>query len=99
MPGQPVAEGRQRLGSPVQQHDPDRRGVDAAKVASQAPCRQLSDLPGELDPGRAGADDNDRQPELSVTRGRRALGELEGAVDPPAKLEAGRRSSPVSGSR
>ena len=38
------------------------RGSIAAEVAAQRVARELGDLPGHLDAGRAGADDDERQP-------------------------------------
>ena len=52
--------------------------------------RQLGDLPGHLDPGRAGADhDEGEQPVdlVGVAGDRRKLGPLERAEDPPTQLQ------------
>ena len=74
----------------VEQHDPRARRVDAAEVVSQGAVRELGDLPGHLDPGRARADDDEgEQPVdlVGVAGDRGNLGQLERAEDPPAQLQ------------
>jgi hypothetical protein len=84
----------QRLGERVQarrvrveQHDSRLRGIDPAEVALQRAARELHDPARELDPGGAGADDHERQPDRPQARIRLALGHLEVAEDPAAQLE------------
>ena len=43
-------------------------GIEGAELAAQASRRQLADLPRDLDAGRAGADDHDREPLLLLGR-------------------------------
>ena len=85
--GEPVAEGGQRLVAAVERAHPHRRRVDRAELAAQAAHGQLADLAGELDAGRAGADDDDRQPLPPLRRVGRALRHLERAEDAAPQLE------------
>ena len=45
------------------------------------------DLPGELDPGRAGADQGEGEPRPALLAGGQRLGHLERAKDPPADAQ------------
>ena len=59
-----------------------------AEVAAQGAVRELGDLAGHLDAGRAGADDDEGQQPVDVSAcvvGQ--LGQLEGAEDAAAQLE------------
>ena len=85
-PREVVAEGGQRLLAAVDQDDPDRRRVDAAEVLGQAPVRQLADLPGQLDAGRPGSDDDEGHPEPLQRAIAQRLGDLESAVDAAPQL-------------
>ena len=62
-------------------------GSIRAEVVLQGAVGQLGDLAGHLDPGRAGADDDEGQRPLGLGRRLRQLGQLEGAEDPAAQLE------------
>ena len=62
-------------------------GSNDAELAPQAACRELADLPGDLDAGGPGADDHDREPLLLLGEARRDLGHLERAEDPALQLE------------
>ena len=57
--GEPVAERGQRLLAAVEQEHSHRGRIERAELALEAADRQLAHLPGQLDPGRAGADDDD----------------------------------------
>ena len=81
------AERRQHLAGGVEQDDPRLAGVDAAEVLAQRAVGELGDLAGHLDPGRAGADDDEGQQPLDLLLGLGQLGELERAEDPAAQLE------------
>ena len=83
--------------------------VDRAKVAAQRVARQLGDLAGHLDAGRAGADDDERQPGAAPRGVVVELGRLEGATaavveprprsratSPPALRRASRRGRSTS---
>ena len=74
-------------GAGVEQDDARGRGVDPPEVRAQAVARQLGDLPGHLDAGRPGADDDEGQPRGAAGRVVLELGELERAEDPAAHLE------------
>ena len=56
-------------------------------MPAQRTARQLGDLPCQLDAGRAGADDRERQPRLARGGVGLELGDLESTEDPPAQLE------------
>ena len=88
-----VAERGQRLGAPVHQHDPHLGRVDAAEVALQAADRHLPDLAGQLDAGRAGADDHHRHPRVPLRRVRRRSRPSPAPRAPAAGSPARRRSS------
>ena len=63
-------------------------GVDRPEVLLQRAVRELGDLAGHLDAGRAGADDDEGQQVVDVlAAGGAELGHLEGAEDPAAQLE------------
>ena len=75
--------------------------VDAPEVARQREPAHLADRAGELDAGRAAADDHERQPLLAQLGIALALGELERGQDAAAdlgrlleRLEAGREALP-----
>ena len=57
------------------------------KSRAQRAARELGDLAGHLDPGRAGADDDERHQPLDLLGGAGQLGPLERAEDAPAQLE------------
>ena len=81
------AERRQHLRRRVEQDHPGLAGVDPAEVVAQRAVRELGDLAGHLDAGRAGADDHEGQQPLDLLLVVGDLGELEGAEDPAAQLE------------
>ena len=64
-----------------------RPRVDGAEVAAQRVARELGDLARHLDAGRAGADDDEREPGPPALRVGLDLGRLEGAEDAAADLE------------
>ena len=59
---EPITEGREWLLAAVDEQHAHGRRIERTEVAAQAPDGELADLPGELDAGRAGADDDDREP-------------------------------------
>ncbi len=65
----------------LDQHDAAAARVGRAEVAAQAVPREFGDLPGHLDAGGPGADDDERQPRPSQLIVRRHLGRLERAED------------------
>ena len=60
--------------------------VDRAEVALQGVFRDLAESAGQLDPGRATADDDERHPLGPADRIGFTLGRLEGDEDPPSDL-------------
>ena len=82
-----VAEGRERFLAPVHQQDAHRGRIEGPEVVAETAHRELSDLPGDLDAGRSGADHDDREPVLALGRVARGLGHFERAEDPAAELE------------
>ena len=84
---EPLTEGRQHGVDGVDEDDPRLGRVDPAEVVLQGAVGQLGDLPGHLDTGRAGADDDEGQRPLGLGRCLGQLGELEGAEDAAAQLE------------
>ena len=71
-----VGKARQHARAGLDQHDARLVGVDVAEVRRQRVLRQLGDGAGELDAGRAGADDDEgqqrRAPLPDRSRARRA---------------------------
>ena len=63
------------------------------KLSLQSAVGQLGDLPGHLHPGRAAADDDEREPRSPGRSVRLGLGHLERPEDPRPQLAARRRSS------
>ena len=61
-------------------------GVDAAEVLRQAAEGELADLPGQLDAGRSGADDDEGHAEPLQRGVAQVLGDLQRAVDTPPQL-------------
>ncbi len=81
------SDSRERGQDPVgrlDQQDPRLAGVDALEVVLQRVTRELADLAGDLDPGRAAADDDERQLSVAVRALGRDLGALERVQDPRA---------------
>ena len=70
----------------LDQDDPGVGRVDRAEVAPQGVFRDLAERAGELDPGRAAADDDERHPLGPADRIGFTLGRLEGDEDPPSDL-------------
>ena len=54
----------------LDEQDPRRPRVDVPEVAAQRVARELADLPGHLDAGRACADDDEREPGVARRSGR-----------------------------
>ena len=86
LPGEPVTERGERLLAAVEQEHAHRRRIERAELALQAAHRQLADLPGQLDAGRTGTDDDHRQPSLLLGGIGGDRGHLEGTEDAPAQL-------------
>ncbi len=89
-PGRPTQALPERGEDGVDRVDEDDAGlgrVDPAEVVAQRAVRQLGDLAGHLDAGRAGSDDDEGQGPLLLGRGPGQLGQLEGAEDATAQLE------------
>src|SRR5258706_8920524 len=74
--------GRKQTGHPLDQEDPGIGRVDRPEVAAERVVRDLAQRAGELDAGRAAADDDERHPLAASLRIRFALGRLEGDEDP-----------------
>ena len=101
--GRPVR--RIRRQDPVHrldEHDPRLARADRPEVAAERVVGDLAERPGELDPGRSAADDDERHPGAPQLGVGLALGRLEGDQDPPPDLgrvldglEAGRDRRPV----
>ena len=85
--GEVLPEPRQHLLASVEEQDPGRAGVDLPEVVLEHAPRQLGDLPGDLDPGRTAADDDEGEPPPPLLRVALELGHLEGPEDPPPQLE------------
>ena len=83
-----LAERRQDLRRGVEQDHARLARVDRPEVALERAVGELGDLAGHLDPGRAGADDDEGQVVVDVVASVGAeLGHLEGSEDPAAELE------------
>ena len=89
-------------GRPFEEDDLRLLGVDMAEVAGQRVPGDLGERPGELHPGRPGADDDEPEPGGPTGRVGLALGGLEGEEDAAADVEgvldalqAGGESRPV----
>ena len=72
-------------------------GIDVPEVPRQAPLRQLADLPGQLDPGRPGADDGEGHEEPLLRRVGRASRRSRGRRRRGAGAPWRRRSSSCPG--
>ena len=71
----------------LEQEHPRALGVDVAEVVRERVPRDLGDRAGELDAGRAAADDDEREQRPLLLRIALALGRLERDQDPPPDLE------------
>ena len=92
LPRQRRREGGQHAVGSLDQQHPRPARIDLAEVAAQDIARQLRDLAGDLDAGRAGADHDERQPRAPAVRILLQLGRLEGGEDAAADVErAGQR--------
>ena len=85
----------------LDQDDPGLARADRPEVALERVVRDLAERPGQLDAGRAAADDDERHPLASPLGIGFALGRLEGDQDPSPDLgrvldglEAGRDRGP-----
>ena len=68
-------------------------GVDRAEIALERVVRDLAERAGQLDAGRAAADDDERHPGAPPLGVGLALGGLEGDQDPAPDLESRPRST------
>ena len=96
-----VGKARQHARSGLDQHDARLVGVDVAEVGRQRVLRQFGDGAGELDAGRAGADDDEGQQRRAPLRIGLALGAFERDQDAPPqrggvfqRFQAGRERLP-----
>ena len=99
--GQILGEAWQDARTRFDQHDARLARVDAAKIVGQRFTREFGDRAGELDPGRAAADDDEGQLRRAQRSVALAFGALEGHQNSPAhrgrvleRLEAGREALP-----
>ena len=76
-------------GSRIDEQDAGLEGVDGSVVAGQHPVRQFSDLSGDLDAGRTGADGYEGQPRVTFPR----IGGQLGHLEPPRMWLRKRRAS------
>ena len=74
-------------GRALHQHHARIARIDAAEFAAQRVARDLGERAGELDAGRAAADDDEGEPGGALAPDRFALGVLEGGEDARADLE------------
>ena len=81
-----LAEPRHHPLAGVEQDNPRRARVDPPEVPPQGPARQDRQYTGDLDPGRATTDDDERQPLVSGRGIGRTFGLLERAEDASAKV-------------
>ena len=84
---EPVAEGGQDLLASVEEEHLRVGRVDPAEVALEGVAGEFGDLPGDLDAGRAAADDDERQPRAAGAGVVLGLGHLERAEDPAPQLQ------------
>ena len=82
-----LAHRRQHRGRGVEQDHPGLGGVDVPERALEGVVGQFRDLPGHLDTGGAGADDDERQQLLAAFRVAGPLGLLERTEDPAAQFQ------------
>ena len=85
--GEVLPEPRQHLLASVEEQDPGRAGVDLPEVVLEHSPRQLGDLPGDLDPGRAAPDDDEGEPPPPLLGVGLELSHLEGPEDPSPQLQ------------
>ena len=102
LPRERLREARQDAVERLDEQHAGAPRVDVAKVAAQRVTRELGDLACHLDAGRAGADDDEREPGPPARQVGLGLGRLEGGEDAPAdvegageRLELGRALLPV----
>ena len=74
---------RQQPRSGLDEDDPRRGRVDMAKVAGERRLGELGERPGELDPGRAAADDDKGQEPAALGIVLAVFGAFEGEQDAP----------------
>jgi hypothetical protein len=80
-----LTEGRHQAVAGVEEDHSGLGGVDAAEVAPQVVGGE-GELPGDLHAGGPATDDHERQPLGTLSRVVRALGLLEGPVEPAAQI-------------
>ena len=97
LPRQRLREARQDAVGSLDEQNARRSGVDRTEVARQRVAGELGDLPGHLDPGRPGADDDERQPVSPFVGVALDLGRLERAQDAVRGSRARRRTTSAPG--
>ena len=88
-----LGKGREDARPGLDEDDARVPRVDRPEVEHEHVPRDLGDRPGELDAGRAAADEDERQQRAAPRGIGLALGLLEGEEDPAADLDARPRAS------